>query len=149
MQRYKKRGVSMSAFIVEDETINRIVTWVESNRGNNAIGSYVKSALNKYGLSEGMMTFANLNKMANSFLVLNKLGVDAMYDEKNELHPMRFVREFAPDIQVLKSMHCLRYQCDEGEVHKQPGFVFLGELIRILTDNIINSLPEYEKAVWG
>lgn len=140
----------MSAFIVGDETINRIVTWIESNTHSNSIvGSDVKKALSKYGISEGMMTFENLNKMANSFLVLNKLGVDSRYDEKKELHPMKFTREFASDVQVLKHMHCLRYQCNEGEIHKQPGFKLLEELIQILTDHIIDSLPEYEKAVWG
>lgn len=139
----------MSAFIVEDETINRIVTWIESNTGNNSIGSYVKRALSKYGISEGMVTYENLNRMANSFLVLNKLAVDARYKEKNGINLMKFVREFVPDIQVLKSMHCLRYQCDEGENDKQPGFKLLEELIQILTDHIIDSLPEYERAVWG
>jgi len=124
----------MSAFIVGDETINRIVTWIESNTGINSLGMEVKRTLAKYGISmEGNLTEFTLNKLANSFLVLNKLGVDSRYNEKNELHPMKFTREFVPDIQVLKSMHCLRYQSDEGENHKQPGFVFLQELINRYT----------------
>lgn len=144
----------MSAFIVEDETINRIVTWAETNarkiRGTLSEFKIGEIEMTKQGfIAEAKLSEQDLQKMANSFLLLNKLGVDSRYDEKKELHPMKFRREFAPDIQVLKSMHCLRYQCDEGENNKQPGFKLLEELIQILTDSIINSLPEYEKAVWG
>lgn len=139
----------MSAFIVDDETINRIVTWIESNTGNS-LGMEVKRTLNKFGISmEEELTEFTLSKMANSFLFLNKLGVDSRYDEKKELHPMKFVRVFDSDIQVLKSMHCLRYQCNEGNIPEQPAFKFLEELIEVLTAKIIDSLPEYEKAVWG
>jgi hypothetical protein len=50
--------------------------------------------------------------------------------------------------QALKSMHCLRYQCDEGDVPDSNMYKILDNIIRNWESYIIDSLPEYERARW-
>jgi predicted house-cleaning noncanonical NTP pyrophosphatase (MazG superfamily) len=139
----------MSSFIVEDKTINIIVSWIDEHTyGNTILDGYVQQALKKVGIS----SFKNdkeLEEFANCLLYLNKLAVDYRYDEKRIMPKMKFKRVEVSNIQVLKSMQCLRYQLDEGEVPKHKLFKFLSELIDVLKDDIIYRMTEYEKAVWG
>lgn len=144
----------MSAFIVEDKTINRIVTWVEANarnlRGTLSEFKIGEIERDKHGFILGAkLSESDLQKMANSFLAMNKLAVDDRYRGNNLVMAFRFRREHAQEMQVLKSMQCLRYQCSEGNVPEQPAFKFLERLIDVLMDEIISGLPEYEKAYWG
>ena len=62
---------------------------------------------------------------------------------------MKFKGAEASNIQVLKSMRCLSYQCAEGNIPDMQLYKMLDELIELLKNFIIDSLSEYEKAEWG
>ena len=139
----------MSSFIVDDKTINIIVSWIDTHtHGDSILSNGVQRSLKNLGISS-FKSNGQLEEFANCFLYLNKLAVDDRYNEKRLIEKMKFEQTEASRIQVLKSMHCLRYQLHEGEVPKHKLFGFLSQLIKILTDDIISSLPEYEGAVWG
>lgn len=51
--------------------------------------------------------------------------------------------------QMLKSMRCYLYQCSEGAVFVQTDtYKAVEEMVKGLTDYIINKLPEYKEAEW-
>lgn len=51
--------------------------------------------------------------------------------------------------QMLKSMRCYLYQCNEGKIYAESEtFQAVEEMIKGLTDYIINKLPEYQEAEW-
>jgi hypothetical protein len=142
----------MSAFIVSDETINKIVSFIDRNLyGNSIVSSEVQRALKDFGI-EKIISESNekqLNALANCLLYLNKKAVDFRYNEVNQINLIKFQDEPASEIQVLKSIHCYLYQCSEGQQFEESKLYKFIERIRdILESDIIHSLPEYEKAAW-
>ena len=51
--------------------------------------------------------------------------------------------------QWLKSLVCLRYQCSEGDCDKDPLYERLTARINSLALAIVGQLPEYEAAEWA
>lgn len=51
--------------------------------------------------------------------------------------------------QALKSLHCLQYQCSEGNVPETDLFDELSRVIGKVAGVIAEMLPEYEAAEWG
>jgi hypothetical protein len=137
----------MSSFIVEPKTINRIVTWIgHTVRGDSGLASSVRFLCQREGID--LEAGSGLDALANAFRLLNSIGTDTRYRNHEVVQVMRFQHEPASDIQVLKAMHCLRYQCSEGNVPKMRFYRFLNRLIRLLESHIVHQLPEYERAEW-
>ena len=140
----------MSAFIVKDKTINRVVTWLKSEV---ATSHYTLDQLaRKYDIDFVSDTWDE--KLANAMFQLNCDGVNARYGEgeAEKFRPLNFT--YKPEIyfsrvQVLKSLQCWMYQCSEGDVPKTKLYQFFEEVEKYLALKIIDSLPEYQKAKWG
>ncbi|PKR83020.1 hypothetical protein [Heyndrickxia camelliae] len=49
--------------------------------------------------------------------------------------------------QLLKSLECIRYNIELGP--KEFDYTFIEKTIQVVKNAIIESLPEYEKAIWG
>lgn len=141
----------MSSFLVEEETIMRIVSWIDrASLGNNILASMVNDVLNEYFIKDkdSNISEAQLNLLVNALWFMNKKAVDVRYSENNIISKLRYRTVSSSDIQVLKSMECLRYQASEGDVPETRCFKFLSELIDVLRNWIISNLPEYEEAKW-
>jgi hypothetical protein len=86
---------------------------------------------------------------------LNITAVDARYGngaalEFRKLDYRYEVTEPVPLVQVLKSLHCWLYQCNEGAVPETKLYQLFDDDIRgYLMSKIISLLPEYEEAEWG
>jgi hypothetical protein len=53
-------------------------------------------------------------------------------------------------VQVLKSLQCWLYQCNEGDVPETALYgLFDNEVQLYLMSKIIDRLPEYQNAHWG
>jgi hypothetical protein len=138
----------VSSFIVEEETINRIVTFLYDHfLKTDILSSMTKAVLKEYDIS--VESIPECTFLANAFLYMNKLAVDDRYSENNLLSALKFKRIESNEIQVLKSMQCLQYQCSEGDVPKLPMYKCLNRLIGVLESHIISELPEYNQATWG
>jgi hypothetical protein len=138
----------MSSFIVEPKTINRIVTWLDRTaHGDSALSSSVQLLCEVEGI--GLETPGDLNALANALLLLNSIATDTRYHNHQVVPVVAYSGETISDIQVLKSLHCLRYQCAEGNVPRMRFYRFLNRLIRTLERHIIDQLPEYKAAEWG
>jgi hypothetical protein len=131
----------MSSYIVSDRTINSIVTYIEKEKANEG---EVSRLLMKYG-------YNHLTKdgLANKLLEMNYNGTNQRYNEHKEVPKIEFNYENVNDFQVLKNMHCLRFQASEGNVPDTKMFRFLDELTDIVSRDIVENLPAYRDAAWG
>jgi hypothetical protein len=139
----------MSAFMVEDKTINRVVTWLEREVSQSQwFKRKVESSLQ---IDTTMRNWED--ELGEAMFQLNIAGVNDRYGEGEaksfrDLY-YRYTPEYCSKVQVLKSMQCWLYQCREGEVVKKPLFQFFDTVtVPHLMDNIINALPEYQRAEW-
>jgi len=141
--------MDMSAFMVDDKTINSVVTWLtrEVQRSRFTLDCLAR----EYGVdltSDGWD-----EKLAQAMFQLNCDGVNARYGEgeAEKFRPLNFTYE--PEIQyslvqVLKSLQCWNYQCSEGDVPNTQLYQFFEEVEHHLALKIVMDLPEYDKAKW-
>jgi hypothetical protein len=140
----------MSAFMVKDETINRVVWWISREVATSEwFKEKVESALHIDTTKSGWQ-----QKLGQAMFELNIAGVDDRYGEGEAKKFRELNYRYSPasclEIQACKSLHCWLYQCAEGEVVKKPLYQFFDTVIeRRLTDSIIYTLPEYQRAEWG
>ena len=141
--------MSMSAFMVEDETINKVVTWLKR-----------EVSTNHFPLTVAFKHHIDLTsdqweeKLANAMFQLNGDGVNARYGEGEveQFRPLNFTYKPEPyvsNVQVLKSLQCWMYQCSEGDVPQTTLYQFFAEVESYLAVHIVMDLPEYDQAKWG
>ena len=142
--------MDMSAFIVEDTTINRVVTWLK--REVQCSRFTLDWLAREYNVD---LTSDNWDeKLAQAMFQLNCDGVNARYGEgeAETFRPLHFTYQpeiqYSP-VQVLKSLQCWHYQCSEGDVPKTKLYQFFEEVEHHVALKIVMSLPEYDKAKWG
>jgi hypothetical protein len=140
----------MSAFMVEDTTINCVVTWI-----TRAIATpptfYLDQLARKYAID--LVSDGWDEKLAYAMFQLNCDGVNARYGagEAEKFRPRHFVYkpEYTSLVQVFKSLQCWHYQCCEGEVSKTKLYQFFKEVEEYLAVKIVEDLPEYDRAAWS
>ena len=156
----------MSSFIVDDKTINRIVSFCYWEN-DSILKHEVHAELKKIGvdLEQDFKDDKELENYLKAFCgELLKLNVIAFYNRYEHIESIKkeiteavksFVYEDLPiaernHFQVLKSIECFLYQCAEGEIpEKSTLYKALERIAEHLKSHIINKLPEYERAVWG
>ena len=140
----------MSAFMVEDKTINNVVNWLwdESNRL-----SLIPRKLKELGFDTSVPGWAEA--LGYMMFQLNIQAVDARYGNGEaakfrDLDYQYWMTRSVPLVQVLKSLQCWLYQCCEGDVPKTELYKLFGTDVQLyLMSKIIEKLPAYEKADWG
>lgn len=156
----------MSAYVVEDETINRIVSWIERETiGNNGFTyGQVAHSLKQAGIDpedNGRPLRVVGNEPEKSFPVrlgeamsaLNVRAVRERYEDADESGmigaPYQFTRVSSADpFVVLKSLHCWHYQCSEGDVPNDPLYKAFEEIIHAIEGALVRQMPQYDKATW-
>jgi hypothetical protein len=140
----------MSAFMVEDRTINYVVNWLRRNIDQF---STIPHKLKELGIETNVTGWAEI--LGYEMFQLNVKAVDARYGNgeapKFRKLDYRFEHtEAVPLVQVLKSLQCWLYQCTEGDVPETELYgLFNNDVQRYLMNEIIDTLPEYKHAVWG
>ena len=148
----------MSCYIVEDKTINRVITRL-NDEVNNTVNPFISpSWLNKHFSEQGFEikgdetkdnTGEVLERLAIAMAALNVMSVDQRYKETNVLTLIRYQQERCSLIQAYKSLRCYLYQPCEGEAAEQPLYKLLNWLSNEWAREIVGSLPEYDKAEWA
>lgn len=135
----------MSAYIVEDITINRILSYLAKDDG------WIKQKLKSFGFD--IDTDEGLEQLGRAFLLMNIDAVGQRYDGNNEymsiLAGFKVKKVVTGKIQAYKAATCLSYQCSEGDVIESPLYKLLDIILNDLGNAIIRELPEYKKASWG
>ncbi len=139
----------MSAFMVADETINRVVYWLywEVTKCQ-----WLRDKLEKVSGID-TTTYDWAEALGKAMFALNIAGVNDRYGDGEagkfrELN-YRYQPAHGSEIQVLKSLQCWKYQCSEGDVPETPLYQFFEEVEHHVALQIVMGLPEYKKATWG
>jgi len=142
----------MSAYVVNDSTINRIVTHLDCSRKDR----WVKNELADLGFELGQRTIANQNearddlkRLADALFQLNVDAVNYRYDGGAEqFRPLDFQYqvELAGYWTALAELETFLYQCSEGDIPTRPLFIIMQELKYSLWGCIVHDLPAYKAA---
>jgi hypothetical protein len=130
----------MSAFIVEDKTINRVITYIKQE-------CYRDPFFHRRFL-EGNGYCGSWDELAQAMYDLNKEAVDYRYKEENVQRKVRYSELYGSLYQALKSLDCFLYQCAEGKVPEKPLYKRLEFVQRHLLRQIVSSSQAYDEAEW-
>lgn len=136
----------MSAFMVQDRVINRVVVWLNSR----------DHEWNRDRILEVAQLDSNddewQEKLGASMFQLNMDGVNSRYGEGQAAEfrslDYRFAYEMSNDIQVLKSLQCWLYQCSEGDVPEMPLYKAFAQLAGEIAIGIVGRMDAYDRAEW-
>ena len=159
----------MSCFIVNPRTVARIANYIAAqiNMGFNYTGLYLDLPENyvahvtKAGRADEVEIYKRLYG-------INYMGYEARYGDRgkeelddclalmekfdeydNRIDQPRNGKAEPWQYQMLKSMQCFLYQCDESdEVRDTESFKVVKMMIAALKDYIVSHLPEYQAAEW-
>jgi hypothetical protein len=126
----------MSAFVVNPSVIDKVVGYMydgqhdEHVRGRN----YTSDEFNEFG---------------RALYAMNVNAVNQRYEDNNEPPTYNYRRRNPTRHETLKAMHCLRYQCSEGNVPECALYAKLTEAIHSLADDIVTDSPEWDAAPWN
>jgi hypothetical protein len=140
----------MSAFRVEDKTINYVVNWLRRNIDRFSL---IPHKLKELGFDTSESGWAE--RLGQAMFQLNIDAVEARYGSGEAVKfrqlDYRFEHTEAVSlVQVLKSLQCWLYQCNEGEVPETGLYgLFDIDVQMYLMSTIIDRLPEYNEAEWG
>jgi hypothetical protein len=139
----------MSAFMVADTTINRIVSFLELKLLHD--WPFLAEKFRRAGFEVHSEKFCS--ELGRAMFQLNVRGVNARYGEgeAQEFRNLdyRYKPEFVDVMQVYKSLNCWLYQCMEGDVPKDPFYKLMREVEATVAEFIVSRLPEYDCAEWG
>lgn len=146
----------MSAYIVDDITINRIVRKIfddffsDSRLFKDFLSNVFLESPEKLGTSMYKMNLEAV-MLRYSDCADNLDMVPGPIDENGHHKPYKYSYTGCQSnkIQVFKSIDCYLYQCDEGNVSNNELYKFLSWYRSHLANLIVRSLVLYEKAEWG
>lgn len=145
----------MSAYIVEDETINKVLAFLRNEGARN--GSELLYGSAGRALAEVGCDIENgnaLDRLGQDMFDLNVYAVEERYGkgEAKEFRPLDFKpRGLMPPtlMQALKALQCWLYQCSESDADARPLYRAMHKLETTIARAIIANLPEYHRAEWG
>jgi hypothetical protein len=142
----------MSCFVVEHESVQKMCATV--------CGMSLRKELPKtifFNTKEVILAFRYMYR-------LNFIAYASRYDEEPMKELTKYVEDILPiDIdnykcedlnifQLLKSLDCISYQCEEDIIDIKPWMAptlkKFKELRIFLMEKIVEELPEYKKAEW-
>lgn len=132
----------MSAFVVNDEVINKIVAFLSDQTGDNSV--------NMRGIPIVLSTEKRKAQLGKELFDMNVESVRQRYDEKPECRDYSYQRELPPNpIAAHKHISCLLYQSCEGDVPKTSLYHMMDMISDRIAQHIVHGLPEWEAAPWG
>ena len=130
----------MSAYVVEDSTINKIVSAIELVN-NHRSDIFPNTPL---GLQ------CNIKDLAEAMSNMNVRAVNQRYSGKPEPNTFKYKSTSpAGRVQTYKALGCFLYQCSEGNVPNEWLYIALKEWESSLAHRIASSTEEYDSANWG
>jgi hypothetical protein len=133
----------MSAFVVDDSTINRVVTAICYGGVDHDWSRHELERTMNYDLT----VRDGCTALAQAMHDLNVEAVNQRYNEHTAPKEIRFTEtSFGNPCAVLKSLECWLYQCSEGNVPETQLFQEMEKIRNNIARQIARALPEYENA---
>lgn len=142
----------MSAFIVEDGTINQIVSLLaeSDSRCRLDTGWYIRRLKEAgYDLSNG-----GAEKLGQDMFSLNVRSIEERYGKGGaaQFRDLDYVYRSMTTtrtMQAYKSLGCWLYQCCEGTVPESSLYKLMQEFKGAIAEHFVAQMPEYGSATWG
>lgn len=140
----KKGGDKVSAYLVSNDTINRIVTHIQEELVKDNVYGVFKE------LREQGYTPDKPEVLGQDLFDFNCLSLDSRYDEGSMYEDCTYAYEKkkASKVQLVKSISCYLYQSCEGECDKLDFFKMILEVQHELALEIVQSKKNYDDAEW-
>lgn len=139
----------MSAYIVSDETINKVVSYLYCKKDSHFWPA------NEIKESYNLKTRQDFERLAQDMFNLNIEAVEQRYGkgQAKEFRPLNFQFRLTANgtsIHVLKALRCWLYQCSEGDC-PEVSFLYkmMNEFSHLLALDIVENMPAYENAPWS
>jgi hypothetical protein len=134
----------MSSFIVDDKTINSIVSFMFADKDSQR----TIEALSAKGIATRPQDLGEEMYKLNLAAVEDRYG-DYAAGQMCDLDYRYRKMSAGSKVQVLKNLRCWLYQCSEGEIPETPLYQLMETYSGKLALNIVRTLPEYDTANWG
>lgn len=135
----------MSAFLVEDKTINAIIAGITLHRSI----SHVKEKIESIGYE--LDTVEGRKKLGWDMFALNIRAVSQRYVDSpaDQFRPLNYT--FKPEsyyslVFICKALGCWLYQCAEGDCCEKELYKLMQDAKNKIANEIVRGLPEYEKS---
>ena len=136
----------MSAFIVENKTINAVVTKLTYDRN----GEWQKAQFKKLGYD--LDTLEGRQQLGWAMFKLNIRAVNQRYNgDAADFRPLNYKFTFENDylkVAAIKALKCWLYQCTEGDCDKSELYLVMDKLANSWAYDVVRDLPEYEAQAW-
>jgi hypothetical protein len=135
---------TMSAFVVDDKTINRIATFLHDDYNNK---TWTLHRLEEIGIT-------TQEELGKAMFDLNVNAVNQRYGDGQAATFRSLDYQFTYELvlstfQAVKSLKCWLYQCSEGDVPETPLYKIMDDYCNNVMYHIVSSNPQYERAAWG
>lgn len=139
----------MSAFVVEDKTINRAVSFIAFDRE----GQWIRSEIETH-LGIDLVTDIGRETLGKLMFSLNCDAVNQRYgdNEAQEFRPLDYkfrMEVHTSRIHAFKALQCWSYQCCEGDIEDSELYKVMERVKGCMAEMIVTRLDAYEKANWG
>jgi hypothetical protein len=136
----------MSAFVVDTDTLNKIVSEMYSQcaDGEMSLDFQVSDDVH-YNLDFKY----DLDRLTNDLHQMNVRAVNQRYNTEDQ--PETLIHEFmvVRTIAAYKALRCFLYQCSGGDVPDEPLFKAMYELSNDWAHHMVMDIPEYDLQPWG
>lgn len=139
----------MSAYVVSDEIINRIVSYLSFEHYQSVTHGSCKRILTKAGYD--VETRDGVEQLANAMFDLNVEAVEQRYGEgqAKEFRPLDFqfhIVRSGPAVKVFKALREWNYQCSEGNVPATDLYKLMDRISCALCRGIVMDSEAYRIA---
>lgn len=139
----------MSAYVVDDNTINKVVSYfnLKSMRSNAHIRLLRLLREGGYDVNEDR----DCERLARDMFTLNVAAVKARYPHHKGT-PRIYDFHFASNtnaVLTFKALTCWKYQCSEGNIPDSALYQLMDSVLDLLARWIVTHSPAYQKAPWG
>jgi len=144
----------MSAYVVSDKTINRILAAIDYSMANASAWDVIPQPkmFELPPVGDKKAREKALARIGRRLRKLNETAVLARYDDLSMIPNEPFVYErleVDSPIQVSKTLSCFLYQCCEGNVPENVLYKTLDAWERNICRWIVHQLDEWDRADWG
>jgi hypothetical protein len=141
----KDGDYAVSAFLVEEKTLNRILSYLDEELRRSA---WLRA---KFEADLGVNCSGDWQTaLGQKMWDLNQLSLGYRYGDPRQELLYRFSPVPCTETQAYKSLQCWLYQCCEGDIPTASKlYTFFDTVVlQHIAGSIITKTPEYERAEW-
>lgn len=138
----------MSAFLVQDKLINRVVTMLSGPDFQAERAKLLELTHSDVATHEGMSDIGlRMHVLNRQALDVEYSTASAIFMEDRDIY--QFVAQSASPVQTFKSLECWLYQCTQGDIDETPLYTLMEQISLSMSHWIVKASSEYKAAKWS